>query len=166
MSMKWFRTSVFVLGAVVLTSCAAGQASQDDASPNFEPLAPAPTQSDTTPVESLPEATSWHCPEFEDALQLVNEWADALTSRGTETHDQNVTHFKELVEDLNADSAQAGGSCPAFDELANLETQISGVHAMTESLDVVDDRFYQAVTNAGNEWLSAGDHGGLIFKEP
>lgn len=166
LSKKWLSASLIVLSSLVFTSCIAGQQTQEGASPNIEPIAPAPPQPDTAPVDSLPEATSPSCPEFEDALQLVNEWADALTSRGTWEHEQHVIHFKEVVENLDKDDRQVAPACPASDELANLEIQISGVNAMLGSMDVLDDRFYQAVTNAGNEWLAAGEHRGLIFKEP
>lgn len=74
--------------------------------------------------------------------------------------------MKELVEDLQAESARGAISCPAFDELADVNLQLSGVEIMVEHMDVPEDRFYQAVTNAGNEWLDAGDFEGLVFKTP
>lgn len=165
LSKKWLSSSLILLSSLVFASCGTGQEIQGT-SPKIEPIAPTPTQTSKTSFDSIPDSVPSSCPEFDDALQLVNEWADALASRGTVEHEQRVMDFKETVENLNESGGQISTSCPASDELAHLEIQILGVDAMVGSGGVVDDRFYQAVTNAGNEWLATGEHRGLIFKEP
>ena len=127
------------------------------------------TETDSSSAEENgvdPEIAFRHCPATEDALELVNDWADVVESRGASLHELKVSGFKESVADLQATSARGAVPCPGFDELANVNMQISGLEIMTQHLEVPGDEFYQAVTNAGDEWLETADHGGLMFMQP
>jgi hypothetical protein len=122
--------------------------------------------STTTANAAATEIAHQHCPDSTDALGLVNDWADVLEGRGTSLHELKVSGFKDSVADLQASSARGAIPCPAFEELANVNMQISGLEIMVEHLNVPDDEFYQAVTTAANERLEVADHGGLVFKQP
>lgn len=185
--------AVAISAVLTATGCAAG--SQAEAPPatvtaTATVTAPAPTaaaeterstdlvdtsagsstvKTDSSSAEDIgvdPEIAFRHCPAAEDALGLVNDWADVLESRGASLHELKVSGFKESVADLQATSARGAVPCPGFDELANVNMQISGLEIMTQHLEVPGDEFYQAVTNAGDEWLETADHGGLMFMQP
>lgn len=164
---KQFSTGIILALSIIMTGCGTSiDTSQPDYSPRLEPVFTPSAIPEAEPLDSTPATAETSCPGSEDALNLVNNWADVLASRGSSQHPDDLEHFHELVLELLTESEQAEISCPAYEELSDISIQAGGLEIMVEHLDVPEDRFYQAVTNSGNEWLGAGEYYGLIFKTP
>lgn len=120
----------------------------------------------SVPTDEIPESSVAECFSFDDALLLVNNWADVLESRGTQDHFLDFLIFKATVEGFTIITEQDENECRGVDELEHMIVQLSGLEIMIEELGVPDDRYYNAFTLAGNDWLEVNDIQGLIFKTP
>lgn len=169
-----------MLFAISLTGCSFyNQSTQEEAIPKQTQggaslpevtLSPSPetvqTSPRSAPIDQTPESSLVECFSFDDALLLVNNWADVLENRGTQDHFYDFLIFKATVEGFTIITERSENECRGVDELEHMIVPLSGLEIMIEQLGVPDDRFYNAFTLAGNDWLEAIDVRGLIFKTP
>lgn len=93
------------------------------------------------------------CTFFRDTTgnSLIMGWKAVMASRGESDHSDMVKSFQKSVE-ANSDTLDG---CPGKLELAKVSMETSILAMATAFGEEADDDQYQAVCDAGNEWLQA-----------
>lgn len=108
-----------------------------------------------TPTMTKDEFNSEMCAMYQDGMDYsaTMAWDSILSSRGKSDHSEQIETLSDLL-DSYYESAH-DHDCEGVSELSGLQYEISVLKAATLASDEADDDQYQAVADAGNEWLKA-----------